>query len=89
MLASPQHLVFSAHSRKAYVYIPMPENLRAVHAKNDAAVLAVYGQPLTASDMEILPLRFTRYAELIGKDSAETRRCLEQHRPVRRRMRRW
>ena len=73
---------------KLYDEATMPEDLRAAHEKNDAAVLAAYGLPPPAADMEILSLLFTRYAELAGKDPAETRRWLEQHRPLRRRPRR-
>ena len=73
---------------KLYDEATMPEDLRAAHEKNDAPVLAAYGLPPTATDMEILSLLFTRYAELAGKDPTETRRWLEQHRPVRRRPRR-
>ena len=73
---------------KLYDEATMPGDLRAAHEKNDAAVLVAYGLPPSATDMEILSLLFTRYAELAGKDPAETQRWLEQHRPVRRRPRR-
>lgn len=73
---------------KLYDEATMPDDLRAAHEKNDAAVLAAYGLPPSAADMEILSLLFSRYAELAGKDPAETQRWLEQHRPVRRRPKR-
>ncbi len=73
---------------KLYDEATMQEDLRAAHEKNDAAVLATYGLPPTATDMEILSLLFTRYAEFAGNDPMETQRWLEQHRAVRRRPRR-
>ena len=70
---------------KLYDEATMPDELRAAHEKNDAAVLAAYGLPPSASDMDILSLLFTRYAELVGKDPTESLRWLEAHRPFRRR----